>query len=854
MADDASLRPIQVLLDTKRFIDVPEPEPFGGGHKDFYDGDDRGFVQHKQKVRDKLQTIGASLQSKKERLGFIRVQMREDALAKSYRPLGCLFTESHGFALVGAHNIGEMIFQATIPAISRLDRIIDEKAEETPRLAPNSKTGLLEKRPTGYRAEVGAIEDIKLHDLANRLSFSAEQAVAWFLQPNVLGGYIIELFRPDPDLGAEAVASAILKLKTALSSVGGVFVRPFLPSQHTSQFGLPSLIVTVQLTKLDEPQIILPFNPDGQPQLAAGNIPRLDLRERDLSVSRHQKLLALLSEQCLVRNIELPPLIEAAPAVSSTAGGMRPIPTPQPKTEYPVVGIIDGGAAAIPAFSQWRVGDAGLVPQPDRDESHGSFIAGLIVAGATLNPHISHALEPLGCKFYDLDIFPRKDLRPVYYNDMDYFFDILDEKIKVAKNDYGVRVFNFSFGLSNRGGSRSAYSPFADRLDRIARSNDVILVVSAGNLPPTGSRPAWPQDPKAAVQMLATFGGREEKILTPAEHLLGLTVGAVNPPGIPGHAEAMPTTYTCRGPGVGGARKPELEHFDGVAASAATGNRTGLLSLTPIGHGVEQCGTSYAAPSVAATIATLDQRLGRRTSREILLGLPVHRSERPAALQHKSLKHISREFVGFGICPPADILLMDDSYGITLVFSEVLRARQVLTFPFTWPQSLVTANGGCRWRIDLTLAYTPPIDPDHKDEAMRVQLEAYVRQELIHPMSGEASWKSQLKHDGSEVPQGMHKTEKYLLTTGLKWSPIKRYFTSMERGRGNTSNWQLFLESLTRAGARYPNDGVPFTIFMTVSDPSKQQPIHDEVRNQLQATGLTIADITLAHRIRPRSS
>lgn len=179
-----------------------------------------------------------------------------------------------------------------------------------------------------------------------------------------------------------------------------------------------------------------------------------------------------------------------------------------------------------------------------------------------------------------------------------------------------------------------------------------------------------------------------------------------------------------------------------------------------------------------------------------MLGLPVHRSERPADLQHKSLRHISREFVGFGLCPPADVILMDDPFGITLVFSEVLRARQVLTFPFTWPQSLVTEKGGCRGRIDLTLAYTPPIDPDHKEKAQRVQLEAIIRQETLNPKTGEAGWDSQLKHDGAEVPQGMHKTEKYLLMAGLKWSPIKRYFAAMKQGRGNTSNWQLCLESL----------------------------------------------------------
>jgi hypothetical protein len=853
MADATSLRPIQVLLDTKRFIDVPEPQDFGGGKKDFYANDDLAFVQHKEKIRERLQGISSSLQGRREDLGFLKVQMRDDALAKSYRPLGSLFTESHGFALVGAHNIGELIIQATPSAINQLDKIIEEKAEKTPKLKPNSKTGVLERRPTGYRSEVGAIDEIKLHGNVDRLAFSAEQAVAWLSQPNVLGGYLIELFRPDPARGHEAVTKAIMKLQSALASLGGITVRPFLPTQQTSQYGLPPLLITVQLTTHGKSHIDLPFHPDGQPQISVLKTGHRELAERDLSASRHQQFLALLAEQSLVREIELPPLIESTPAATSPIGPSLSIPAPQADTDYPVVGIIDGGIATTTPLSPWCVGDAGLVPKSDRDERHGTFIAGLVVAGATLNPHIAQSIEATGCKFYDLDLLPRKELRSTYYNDIDYFFDLLEEKIKTAKEQFSVRIFNFSLAILYPR-DRFGYSPIADRFDRIARANDVILVVSAGNLPPAKSRPPWPLDPASAVHMLASFGGREEQLAPPAEHFLGLTVGAINPPGVVGHEVDMPTTYTCRGPGVGGARKPDLAHYGGAEPSLMTTNRTGLCSLTPLGATVENCGTSFAAPSTAAIVATLDQRLDRRAPREVLLGLSIHRSKRPAPLQHKNLNHISREFVGFGLCPPADAMLMDDTHAITLVFSEVLRARQNLIFPFTWPSPLVNQLGKCRGRIDLTLAYTPPIDPDHKEEAQRIQLEAAIWQEQIEEESGEVHFESRLNHDGAKVPQGMHKSEKYLLMTGLKWSPIKRYFASMPKGRGNSSNWRLGLESLTRAGAAFPRDGVPFTILLTISDPTKQHHIHDELRRQLEIDGVSIADIMIAHRVRARSS
>ena len=47
----SDLRPIQVFLDTKRFIGTPEPQPFGGGSKDFFLGNNKGFAEHKTRLK-----------------------------------------------------------------------------------------------------------------------------------------------------------------------------------------------------------------------------------------------------------------------------------------------------------------------------------------------------------------------------------------------------------------------------------------------------------------------------------------------------------------------------------------------------------------------------------------------------------------------------------------------------------------------------------------------------------------------------------------------------------------------------------------------------------------------------------
>jgi len=190
---------------------------------------------------------------------------------------------------------------------------------------------------------------------------------------------------------------------------------------------------------------------------------------------------------------------------------------------------------------------------------------------------------------------------------------------------------------------------------------------------------------------------------------------------------------------------------------------------------------------------------------------------------------------------------------VTLLFHDLLLAKQRLEFPFVWPQSLVTSEGACRGRIEVTLSYTPPIDPDHREEAIRVQLEAYLHQEKLDDQTGESNWESRLSHDGADVAQGTSKSESSLIRSGLKWSPIKRYHASMPSGRGTSSNWKLSLESLVRGGVVFPTEGVPFSLIMTISDLEEEAAVREEMRLSLQNRGFQLADITVAHRVRARS-
>jgi len=504
MPDDSpDLRPIQVFLDTRRFIELPEPQPFRGGSKDFFHDNNNGFAEHKTRLKTRVEGVADVLRRGEQPTGFIKVRQREDALAKSHRPLGSLFTTSNRFALVGAERVGELLFQATPAALDRLADIIESKAELIPRLVENPKTGKIESRVSPYRSELGGIDDIRLYSATDKLTFSADHAVDWMRQPNVIGGYIVELFRPDRSVSPAEVDQMVTQFREGLERLrGGLLVRPFLPSTLTTQYGEPSLALSVQLTDDNHRLIDLPFLADGRSAVMAEASLPLAMRgvRGDLNLSRHGELLAFFANQSLVRSVELPPVLETTPISIGANLGPLTIAEPVIGVDYPTVAIIDGGVS-FDTLEKWKVGDAGLVPESDRDDWHGTFIAGLVSAGSFLNPTLSNDLESVGCKFYDLDFFPRQELRSTYYSDLEELFDILDEKVKVAKRDHGVRIFNLSFSIGQRS-SRLAYSLAADRLDRIARSNDVIFVVAAGNL--TTFRPPWPKKAEDAAVMLGT--------------------------------------------------------------------------------------------------------------------------------------------------------------------------------------------------------------------------------------------------------------------------------------------------------------------------------------------------------------
>jgi hypothetical protein len=101
--------PVQIILNDRDFHQAPDPgQP--PRNKDFFDGADRAFVAHQlvllatiDRIIDEIHTspFGPA--------AYLRVQMRNEALAKSYRPVWWLFKPDQ-FPCVGQTRSERSIF------------------------------------------------------------------------------------------------------------------------------------------------------------------------------------------------------------------------------------------------------------------------------------------------------------------------------------------------------------------------------------------------------------------------------------------------------------------------------------------------------------------------------------------------------------------------------------------------------------------------------------------------------------------------------------------------------------------------------------------------------------------------
>ena len=816
--------PIQVVLNTNDYI-FPLEVTRKIVNKDFYENKDVEFVTHKNKILTQLNMIRKNqVENEYSEVSFAKLTLNPLALAKSHRPTRTIFRRDIT-PIVGAGDLGELFVELQPSSIEKVSAKIKKAEEKT---KPN---------PSKIRCELGSIEKIKPYIATDKRNFSVHEGLTWISNPRTGGAYIVELFETlPPRQDWDKLPSGKFDL-----------YKSFVDGLHSFKRGLfafwlvgsdeKAIMMGVKIEESTEPSSIqlMPTQPSVQ---------RSRVINVNQDVGEHAKLLKFLDSHPLVKKIVLPPIIVQSRIQDSRQIGNRySVPVVEKRRDYPIIGIVDGGVS--PLMEDWIEDQWELLSDKDRDEAHGTFIAGLALSSATLNgQEVCKELD--GCRIVDIDLFPKEEIFENYYPAGPFqFLQELEVAVRELKARTDVRIFNFSFNTKERVSS-DEYSPYARILDGIAENNDVIFVISAGNTGLNDSRREWSSDHSEAISALAF--AVNDKIKTPAESCRNISVAALNPPGMDKVVPFAPSNYSCRGPGMRVGLKPELAHVGGSGTKTPGGGH-GLYSVDTSGRLIDGCGTSYAVPHVAKTLASIIQSIEGDVSRETLIALLVHHASLPEVLTDKQFKDVAKQLVGFGMPSSSIDILEGSEHSITLLFADRVRDGHKMSFKFVWPPSLVK-NGKCYGYAKLTLVSTPPFDYRFGSEFVRINIKGYLRQEGKNNKDDEdkENYEGRLKFIYLPETSSRKLYEKDQIEHAFKWSPIK-VSEGKFKGKGRSANWKLVIEYLTRDGESLPDNGVPFTALLTISDLDNSKPVFREMRQSLQSLGVKMRNIREETRV-----
>ncbi|EPR8183067.1 S8 family serine peptidase [Enterobacter hormaechei] len=787
------------IKNSKKYIYSPEVIP-GGDNKDFFHGDDSAFARHKAELIFKTSVISQQLQQRKnKKFATVKVTLKEDAIAKSHRPTSAIF--NYKYPVIGGGDIGEIYVQVNEKSLPSLaERLSQAKVQSEIKF---NKNGEIVPKVGKLRSEVSAIQDIELYTGNDKCSISDVELAQELLEKK--REIIVELFtaRKNETLSDDEI-----------SSIYKSFVNDLKLQFPTIEFVAES-------------------------RFFSDNI--ITLFPKKNSSTEVVALLKELKNNPIVRKYYPSPILTIAKKDVDTKTKLSTFPRKETNQSYPKVILIDKGIRSS-ILSSWVNDKSDALGSDNIEDYHADEMASILIGSKHLNSNYSY-LEDDGCEIYDIWLPADKYSFDDHFETLPEFTDWLYLEVQAARES-GFRIISMSVNFQQIV-SDSEYSFLAARIDEISNRFNVIFVISVGNLEDKKYRSEWPKTEDQVFRMLARFQ-QQDKVLQPADSVTSLSVGAVN------HIEnelitfQAPARYTRRGPATAYGIKPDLVHIGGI------GDPKNSCFVTLDGNNnlcLNSHGTSLAAPHIAKSLAAIDLKSNENLNTNTLKALLIHSAKIPDCLSSKNLGKEAKDFVGFGFPTYSSEIINRDETSFTFIFEEILNKGQIAEFNFAWPKSLITAAGKCKGKVKMSLVYSPTIDRQYGQEYIRVNIDASLQQEQIKNSESKFSkvvnsiWDNRL---GSEINY-----EKSLIDHGFKWWPSKVYERYSKNGFGNSSNWRLRVTSQVRDGVAYPLEGIPFSVIITIEDPTKKATnIYNEMSQSLIALGVEFQDVTVRDEVR----
>ena len=475
-------------------------------------------------------------------------------------------------------------------------------------------------------------------------------------------------------------------------------------------------------------------------------------------VSAKQVMHLHRSTQTSVRRLDA---VGESPAVTTDA----PRPTGSPR-----IALLDG----LPMSNHDLLAGRLIVDDPDEREQiypaqhrrHGTAMASVIIHG-----DLSAARDALRHPLYVRAILeaPDRDDDPERYPTTELICDVVHRAIVRMCEGEGdsppvaasVKLVNLSIGDQDRHLERRV-SPLARLLDYLADRYDLLFVVSAGNHPQSISYKPQTGDLSTDLRQ-AVFGDlNDRRILSPAESINSLTVGALNSDRsdvivtaanrVVEPAEIRsPALYSAVGRGFARSVKPEVFAPGGrqIYREGFDENQP-VRELRPVENVVRGPGILVAQPGTAGLTVSAHYWRGTspaaahvtRFASDVLDRLELLQADRgDDAVPNESLTVLTKALVvhaaswgepaawetgagisgtrrdglsrllGYGRVSPS-WLFTDAPHQATLVATDVLGADEQAFFEIPLPEGLRSST---HWRrLRLTLAWFSPINPRHQ--------------------------------------------------------------------------------------------------------------------------------------------
>ena len=512
--------------------------------------------------------------------------------------------------------------------------------------------------------------------------------------------------------------------------------------------------------------------------------------------------------------------------------GVYPLPDP-------IVGVLDSGIdTSNPWLGRLVAAQERHIPDAYANFNHGTLVGALAASGGGFGGNPGSYPMPVA-RLVDIQLIGNNQYDGIDEDDLvvqvEDVVSRLGPKSSNRPNgvDRPVVIWNLSLAADSPT-PEDSFSHLAYELDRIAKENEVIFTIAAGNYTIFPLR-GW----TIGVGPDRVRQGAD-RVAPPGDAALAVTVGSISDSSVPPSASPVdyPSPFSRRGPGAGMLVKPEVVHYGGTSGHNGEWV-SGIRGPARNGSQLEDIGTSFAAPRVAAAMAELMSHLPNPDP-ELLKVLLLLSCERRGDLNLEARDSVN--YYGYGVPGNAMSVLTCEPWECIVLLSGDLRPGRPLKTPFPFPSSLAV-QGTRRGHVKMVLVYHPVLDPTKGAEYCQTNVTASLGRQFDYPERDPRRHSREIDPIPRTQPTGSP-LEQELIEQAWKWSPLKVYERTFHRMHVHPKEigWRLSLDLLLRRELEPLREDVRqrFWLGIRIVDPLRQSNVYQELRQELELQGLAV--------------